>query len=102
MSLIRIAATVASSFDWSRVTGWAAGRDPEEFGWTVDGRTFSAYDLMEAAERGWDGVKLFFPDELADEAMAAGYSPDEMDVFMADRSDRFATADADPRDGSEF
>lgn len=50
------------------IEAWAHGRDPEEYGWIVEGRPISAYEVDEIAER--DGIEALkeegFPDAVVE------------------------------------
>lgn len=87
MDLLRIAARVATSWDWSKVQVWANGRDPSEYGWIVDGveivgSTLSDDPTLESLQKA--GV----PESLISAAEAAGYGLNEIDVFLMDNGDK--------------
>ena len=58
------------------VTHWSNGGCPEDYGWVFDGTSITAFEIMEAAEDGWDGLyDLYIPEEILDEAKASGMEP---------------------------
>ena len=48
------------------ITHWANGRDPEEYGWVIDGTNYTAFDLDRAwDEYGVEGLKFIgLPEEV--------------------------------------
>lgn len=60
------------------VKSWSNGSDPEDFGWVIDGTSYSASDLM--------GDPDGFPGNLAEVAEAAGCGDDGA-LFMQSHSE---------------
>jgi hypothetical protein len=46
------------------ISGWCNGREPDEFGWVIDGKMWTCSEVDEVVSEGWDKVLEVF-DSLA-------------------------------------
>jgi hypothetical protein len=60
------------------ITEWSHGSGPEDFGWVINGESYTASELMNFSMEDLEGV---LPKGVYAEFKKSGHGPDMIDVF---------------------